>query len=66
MMSDRPGREPDVLHRLSNYLSVIMGFCEVLLSEIPEDDARRSDILEICHAAEAALDLVPQLAKRIN
>ena len=30
----------DVIHQLKNHIAIIVGFCDLLLTEIPEDDRR--------------------------
>ena len=47
-----------VQHTLTNYLAIIIGFSELLLHDLPVDDARRADLEEIHKAATAALLLV--------
>lgn len=49
------------IHRLKNKLAVILGFCELLLSELPEDSPHRADVQQIMEAARAALDELPPL-----
>ena len=49
---------PDDVHALSNHLSVILGFVELILAEMPPEAPRRSDLLEIREAAEQAARLV--------
>jgi hypothetical protein len=46
------------LHSVINQLSVIIGFCELLLAEIPADDRKHADVLEMRKAAEAAMSLL--------
>lgn len=65
-MPDGPGREPEILHQFTNHLSVIVGFCDVLLAEIAETDERHGDISEISRAANAAMALLPELSRRIR
>ena len=65
-MPEHPTLEPEVFHQFKNYLSVIVGFCDLLLSELPEDDLRRGDIVEVHKAARAAMALMPELAKRLR
>lgn len=65
-MSDQRAYEPDLIHQFKNHLGVIVGFCDVLLAEMPEDDARHADLLEMHKAAHAAMALVPELAKRMR
>ena len=64
-----PGPTPDespLLHQFKNHLSVVVGFCDLLLRDLPEDDPRRADILEIRGAALAAMRLLPELAERMR
>ncbi|MBI2186279.1 MAG: hypothetical protein HYU37_04045 [Acidobacteria bacterium] len=57
-----PGTPRDrLVHDFKNHLAVIVGFCDVLLRELPEDDVKRADVEEIQRAALAAADLLPQL-----
>ena len=58
--------EPPDIHQLKNHLSVIVGFCDLLLSDMPPDDPKRVDILEMRKAAQAALDMLPHLATRMR
>ena len=53
---DRP--ESRQLHNVRNHLSVIIGFCDLLLAEIPESDRKRADIAEMRKAAVAAVALL--------
>ena len=48
------------LHNVRNQLSVILGFCDLLLSEIPEHDRKHGDILEMRKAANTALTLLEE------
>jgi len=43
------------VHEIRNQLCIVLGFSEILLREMQEDDARRSDIREIHGAAERAM-----------
>lgn len=45
---------------------MIVGFCQVLLREMPEDDPKRVDILEMRRAGNAALALLPELSTRMR
>jgi hypothetical protein len=65
-MADQPTGDPEIVHHFKNYVSIIMGFCDLLLSEMPADAPQRADILEIRKAAEAAMGLIPELARRID
>jgi hypothetical protein len=54
------------LHAFQNHLSAIVGFCDLLLRDIPEGDPKRADILEVYKAGHAAIDLLPQLSTRMR
>jgi hypothetical protein len=38
-------------HTIKNHLAVIVGFCQLLLGEMAEDDPRHADVQEINRAA---------------
>lgn len=64
-MSDQPGprhenaeRAADDdrrLHNVRNHLSIILGFCDLLLAEVPVTERKHADLLEIRKAAVAAI-----------
>jgi hypothetical protein len=54
--------EPETVHRLKNQLAIILGFCELLLTDLPEGDQRRLDVLRIQDAGKSALGELPPLA----
>ena len=58
--------EPPELHQLKNHLSIIIGFCDLLLGDLADDDPKRVDILEMRKAGQAALDLIPDIATRMR
>ena len=51
----------DVLHRIKNHLSVILGFAELALDVRDLPDGVRSDLGEIKKAAQSALSELPRL-----
>jgi hypothetical protein len=59
-------RDVDVIHRMKNHLAIILGFCELLLEDLPLDDGRRADIMEIQKAADAARSDMPELSRRLS
>ena len=63
---DLPERSEDspVLHELKNHLSVIVGYCDLLLRNMPADDRTRGDIVEMHKAGQAAIELLPRLTVR--
>jgi len=61
--SPDPGSEW-LVHEFKNHLSVIVGFCDVLLRELADDDLKRADVVEIQRAALAAVALLPQIPGR--
>ena len=71
LMTQRPPADEinshdPLLHAFQNHLSAIVGFCDLLLRDIPEGDPKRADILEVYKAGHAALDLLPQLSTRMR
>ncbi len=65
----KPSDEIDgdrISHEFKNHLSVIIGFCEVLLRELPEGDPKRADVIEIDRSGHAALALLEQLIARLR
>jgi hypothetical protein len=55
-----------LIHQFKNHLSVIVGFCDLLLRDLPEGDPKRADILEIRNTGQAALALLPKLSEQIR
>jgi hypothetical protein len=53
--------DPVKVHRLKNQLAIILGFCELLLEDVADDDQRRADLLQIQAAARTALGELPPL-----
>ncbi len=56
----------EVIHKLKNHLAVIVGFCDLLLSDCAPDDQRRADLLEVNKAAREALALMPDVVSRMR
>ncbi len=52
------GANEELEHALKNYLAIVLGYANLLLDEMPADDRRRADVLEIYNAAEAAAALL--------
>lgn len=50
-----------VAHDFNNILQAIMGFSDILAGDIPADDPRHEDVLEIRRATERAVALTRQL-----
>jgi signal transduction histidine kinase len=48
----------DRRHELKNQLGIVLGFTELLLTEMEQDDPWRADVAEIRAAAARALELV--------
>jgi len=55
-----------LLHQLKNHLSIVIGFCDLLLGDLPQDDPKRADIQEMRKAGQAALALLPDLSARMR
>ena len=52
-----------VRHALKNHLSVVIGFCDLLLRDFPADTGPGQDIAEVRRSAHAALELVNRLGR---
>jgi len=50
-----------VAHDFNNLLTAILGYCHLILDEVPEEDPLRPDLLEIQSAGERAASLTRQL-----
>jgi hypothetical protein len=62
--SGHPAGDRRRLHNVRSHLSIILGFCDLLLAEIPDTDRKHADLLEIRKAAVAAsalLENMPEL-----
>jgi hypothetical protein len=66
MTSHDMGPESPLVHQLKNHLSIVIGFCDLLLGDLPQDDPKRVDIQEMRKAGQAALDLLPDVAARMR
>ena len=53
--------ESQRVHRLKNQLAIILGFCELLLGDLADDDPRRLDVVRIQEAGKSALHELPPL-----
>jgi hypothetical protein len=51
-------RGPEFEHALCNQVSIVLGYCELLLAELPPDSPWRADLEEMHRAAVAAMDLL--------
>jgi hypothetical protein len=49
--------DAEMEHAIKNHLAVIVGFCELLISETPDDDPRAADLREIHKSARTLIDL---------
>ena len=54
----RPGLDAEAVHTLSNHLAVILGFVELILADLPADDPRHGDLVEIREAAHECARIV--------
>lgn len=50
--------DDDVEHRLRNYLAIVLGYANLLLEDLPAEDPKRQDVLEIQQATERAIELL--------
>lgn len=56
----------DVIHRLKNHIAIVVGFCDLLLADFPDDDPRRADIVEVHKAGREAMALLPEVARQVR
>ncbi len=66
MAEDQKSPGETIVHQLRNYLSILIGFCDLLLHELSEDDPKYADTLEMKKAAVSAMELVPELSRRLQ
>jgi two-component system, cell cycle sensor histidine kinase and response regulator CckA len=50
-----------VAHDFNNLLNVIIGYCELVLDNLTEDDPNRNDIIQVSQAGQRAKSLTSQL-----
>ena len=50
-----------IAHDFTNLLTAILGYCDLVLTDVPQDDPRRHDLEEIRAAGERAASLTRQL-----
>ncbi|HXG72463.1 MAG TPA: hypothetical protein VNJ04_17810 [Gemmatimonadaceae bacterium] len=51
-------RGPEFEHALCNQVAIIVGYCELLLDEVPAESAIRADLVEMHKAALAAMQML--------
>jgi hypothetical protein len=59
-------RPAELVHRMNNHLAIILGFCELLLEDLSDEDPRRADVREIQKAASAARSEMPEISRRLS
>lgn len=63
-MTELPPPESETEHAVRNQLAIIVGFADLLLGDLPDDNALRKDVEEIRKAGLNALALMPNLVER--
>ena len=58
MTHERPRLDGPAVHKLSNYLAVILGFVELIIADTPQDNPKYADLMEIRNAAVEAARLI--------
>ena len=66
MSEPEPALESELIHRLKNHLCIIAGFCELLLEDAVECEQRHADLSEIHKAAQCAINMMPEVARRLR
>lgn len=56
--ADMSPRDLAFEHTLRNQVAIVVGYCELLLGEVPPDSPLRADLLEMHKAAMAAMDML--------
>jgi hypothetical protein len=56
--------DPETEHAVKNHVAVIVGFSELLLSQLPTEDCRRGDVEEIHRAARELMIIFRREARR--
>ena len=51
-----------IVHELGNHLGIVLGFTELVIETLSEDDARRADLEEVRGAAKKAVALLDDLS----
>jgi hypothetical protein len=55
-----------LVHQLKNHLAIIVGFCDLLISDTPDGDPRKADLLDVHKAARDAMAVMPEIARRLR
>ena len=63
---DQIADDASVLHQLKNHIAVVIGFCDLLLRDLSEDDPNRADILKMRETGHDAMALLPELSDRMR
>ena len=53
--------DPKVKHDIKNQLGIVLGFTELLLADMPDDDPRKADLMEIRAATMMTMELINPL-----
>ncbi|MGH9409536.1 MAG: hypothetical protein ACRD1V_08780 [Vicinamibacterales bacterium] len=54
----RSDASSEFVHTLCNQIAIVLGYCEVLLDEVPADSPIRADLVEVHKAATAAMQML--------
>jgi hypothetical protein len=55
-----------VVHQLKNHLAIIVGYCDLLIAETPDDDPRKRDLRDVHKAARDAMAVMPEVARLLR
>jgi hypothetical protein len=55
-----------IVHELKNQLAIIVGFCDLLIADTPDDDPRAQDLREVHIAARQAMAAMVEVARRLR
>ena len=63
-LPDGSDADDQLAHEFKNHMAIVIGFSELLLSELPPDHPLRTDLEQIHIASHAAVALLPRLVRR--
>ena len=55
-----------VLHQLKNHIAVIVGFTDLVITDLPDGDRHAADLREVHKAARQAMAVLPEVARRLG
>lgn len=66
MSEPAPKPEGDLIHRLKNHLCIVVGFCDLVIADLPSGDRHRADLMEVHKAAMDAMAMMDELSAKLR